>query len=95
MLLPTCFLPFMAADGEAMTIKPPAALLLAHPMAHKDGPALICAILLRDGSMCPVCGFGTRATSKKWARCKRCGERVERNYSAPPGHSGSTVQPAK
>jgi len=34
--------------------------------------------------MCPKCGFGTRAISKRWARCKRCGARVERRALPSP-----------
>lgn len=48
------------------------------PLAHKDGIRLIFGLLMASGAMCPKCGFGTRVTSKKWARCKKCGERVER-----------------
>jgi hypothetical protein len=48
------------------------------PLAHKDGINLVFGLLMASGAMCPKCGFGTRATSKKWARCKKCGERVER-----------------
>lgn len=33
-------------------------------------------VLLVMGAMCPKCGYGTRKTSKRWARCKRCNERV-------------------
>lgn len=49
-----------------------------HPLAHKDGIAFFFGYLLHTGSMCPKCGFGTRVTSKRWARCKKCGERCER-----------------
>ena len=49
-----------------------------HPLAHKDGPRLLVAILTYQGDMCPKCGHGTRVTSKRWARCKKCGERVRR-----------------
>ena len=48
------------------------------PLAHKDGIRLVFGLLMASGAMCPKCGFGTRVTSKKWARCKKCGERVER-----------------
>jgi uncharacterized protein (DUF983 family) len=34
--------------------------------------------LIFMGEMCPKCGHGTRVTSKRWAKCKKCGERVER-----------------
>ena len=49
-----------------------------HPLAHKDGPALLMALLFYQGAMCPKCGHGTRVTSKRWAKCKKCGEKVER-----------------
>jgi len=42
------------------------------------GLGLVLGLLAASGAMCPKCGHGTRATSKKWARCKKCGERVER-----------------
>ena len=35
-------------------------------------------LLVGSGAMCPKCGYGTRATSKRWAKCKKCGHRVER-----------------
>ena len=49
-----------------------------NPLATMTGLGLVLGILLRDGAMCPKCGHGTRATSKRWARCKKCGERVQR-----------------
>ena len=48
------------------------------PLAHKDGINLVFGLLIASGAMCPKCGFGTRVTSKNWARCKKCGERVKR-----------------
>jgi hypothetical protein len=41
---------------------------------------LVLSLLCHMGAVCPKCGYGTRVTSKRWARCKRegCGERVER-----------------
>lgn len=51
---------------------------MERPLATKQGLALMLALLVGSGAMCPKCGFGTRATSKRWARCKRCGERVAR-----------------
>ena len=50
-----------------------------YPLATKTGIELMFAILLNNGSMCPRCGYGTKVTSKRWAICKRCGERVTRN----------------
>lgn len=49
-----------------------------HPLAHRDGPRALLAVLIYEGAMCPKCGYATRVTSKRWARCKRCGERVRR-----------------
>ena len=46
-------------------------------LAHKDGLALVYGLLLYSGAMCP-CGSATRKTSKRWARCKKCGARIER-----------------
>jgi uncharacterized protein (DUF983 family) len=53
-----------------------------HPLATVTGFGLIVGFLLRTGAMCPACGHGTRATSKRWARCKGCGERVRRGANA-------------
>lgn len=50
-----------------------------YPLATKIGIELMFAMLLHDGAMCPKCGYGTKKTSKRWARCKKCGERVVRN----------------
>ena len=49
-----------------------------HPLATKQGLELFISALFHVGAMCPKCGFGTRVTSKRWATCKKCGERVER-----------------
>ena len=53
------------------------AVVRQHPLATVTGLGLVIGFLLRDGAMCPKCGHGTRATSKRWARCKKCGERVQ------------------
>ena len=53
--------------------------LVRHPLAHKRGIELVVGLLMVNGAMCPKCGHGTRATSKRWARCKKCGERVQRH----------------
>lgn len=55
-----------------------AKLKARHPLATLDGISVMVAHLALSGALCPECGHGTRATSKKWARCKKCGERVQR-----------------
>lgn len=47
-------------------------------LATKDGLNAFVACLAYMGAMCPKCGYGTRRTSKNWAKCKKCGERVAR-----------------
>lgn len=47
-------------------------------LSSESGLAVFIDMLLYKGAMCPKCGFGTRVTSKRWAKCKRCGERVAR-----------------
>lgn len=51
---------------------------LQHVLARKDGLEMVLALLFAQGAMCEKCGFGTRATSKNWARCKKCGHRNRR-----------------
>jgi len=51
---------------------------MSQVLANKDGIAIVIALMIHSGGMCPKCGHGTRATSRKWAKCKKCGERVER-----------------
>lgn len=46
---------------------------MKHVLAHRDGPPLVIGILALMGAVCPKCGYGTRRTSKRWARCKRDG----------------------
>lgn len=46
--------------------------------ANLDHLKLFVAVLGHTGAMCPKCGFATRKTSKNWAKCKKCGMRVER-----------------
>ena len=67
-----------ADNGKRQRGLAPATCWAARPLAHKDGINLVLGLLMASGAMCPKCGFGTRVTSKKWARCKKCGERVER-----------------
>lgn len=64
-----------------------------HPLATKDGLELFCTLLVYSGAMCPKCAHGTRATSKKWAKCKKCGERVERRKLPDQPLPGSDRQP--
>lgn len=47
-------------------------------LSRPDHLAVFLGILAKRGSICPSCGFGTRVTSKRWAKCKKCGTRVER-----------------
>ena len=47
-------------------------------LANEGALALVVGLLFYAGAVCPKCGFGTRVTSKRWAKCKKCGERVER-----------------
>jgi len=47
------------------------------PLANKHGISLAIALMIASGDMCE-CGHGTRATSKKWAVCKKCGTRTQR-----------------
>lgn len=47
-------------------------------LANKEHLGVFLDVLVYTGAMCPKCCFGTRVTSKRWAKCKRCGERVER-----------------
>ena len=49
-----------------------------HPLATQEGLDVFIALLVYSGVMCPKCGYGTRVTSKRWAKCKRCGTRTER-----------------
>lgn len=51
---------------------------MKHPLANRTGLAFMLALLMGSGALCPKCGFGTKATSKRWARCKKCGTRVSR-----------------
>lgn len=48
------------------------------PLVTERGLALFVGLLIHTGGMCPKCNHGTRVTSKRWARCKKCGERVQR-----------------
>lgn len=47
-------------------------------LASRDGLALMFTLMVRSGGLCPKCFQGTRVTSERWARCRECGERVER-----------------
>lgn len=51
---------------------------MTHVLANLDGIATMLALLHLQGATCDRCGFGTRVTSTRWARCKRCGARVAR-----------------
>ena len=47
-------------------------------LANLDHLEVFLRALVYKGAMCPKCGHATRVTSKRWAKCKKCGERVER-----------------
>jgi uncharacterized protein (DUF983 family) len=47
-------------------------------LASLDGIATVMALMVGSGVICHECGHGTRATSKRWAKCKACGARVPR-----------------
>lgn len=49
-----------------------------HILARRDGIPLVAALLVASGAMCEKCGHGTRVTSKRWARCKKCDHRNRR-----------------
>lgn len=51
-------------------------------LSNRIGIALVLTELLTMGALCPACGHGTRVTSKRWARCKKCGERVQRQSAS-------------
>lgn len=48
-------------------------------LATEQGVAATVGVMLFMGGICPDCGSGTRVTSKRWARCKACGRRVQRH----------------
>ncbi len=58
---------------------------MKHPWAHKDGISTLFEILHAMGAICPKCGYGTRVVSKRFAKCKKCGEKVERRELAKEG----------
>jgi len=64
--------PLSANDGNLP-------VMCRYPLATKTGIEMMIGMLIHDGSMCPKCGYGTRVTSKRWSKCKKCGERVARN----------------
>jgi predicted Zn-ribbon and HTH transcriptional regulator len=51
---------------------------MKNPLASEKGLSIFVGLLFATGAMCRKCGYGTRRTSKRWARCKKCGLRVER-----------------
>lgn len=50
-------------------------------------------VLMLTGAICPKCGHGTRKTSKRWAKCKKCDTRVER-FELPNSQVGRTCPTA-
>lgn len=66
-------------------------------LANREHMSLLTGLLLYSGALCPKCGHGTRATSKRWRKCKKCGERVERRNlddltSAPAPERGERTE---
>lgn len=53
-------------------------------LAHVDGIAAVLAVLAIKGDLCTKCGYATRYTSKNWAKCKQCGNRVPRQQLPKP-----------
>lgn len=51
---------------------------MSNLLATKQGLTDLYSVLIYCGDMCPKCGYGTRKTSKNWARCKQCNERIPR-----------------
>ena len=49
-----------------------------HPLATLGGIEFMLHHFLATGAMCPACHCGTRVVSKRWAKCKPCGQRVAR-----------------
>ena len=47
-------------------------------LANERHLGVFLCVLFATGAMCHECGYGTRVTSKRWAKCKQCGARVER-----------------
>lgn len=60
-------------------------------LANKRHLSLFIGILIYKGAMCEKCGHGTRVTSKRWARCKKCNHRnARRELPASPISSQET-----
>lgn len=58
-----------------------------------EGLETVCTLLVYMGAMCPLCAHGTRVTSKRWAKCKKCGNRVERRKLPEFPHNTKSEQP--
>ena len=71
-----------------MSDRPGVTTVLRHPLSSRDGLAFACGFLVALGKMCPKCGYGTRVTSKRWARCTKCGRRVARGFVPPRTEGG-------
>lgn len=52
-------------------------------LANLSHLSIVVGLMVATGGMCAKCGHGTRVTSKNWARCKKCGEKVRRHKLAP------------
>lgn len=62
-------------------------------LSNKRGLQVVVGLLCFMGAICPKCGHGTRAVSKKWRKCKKCGEKVERRELPANPEIGAPHEP--
>lgn len=67
---------------------------MSHPLATRHGIEFVLAFLVGTGGLCVVCNYGTRVTSKRWAKCKKCGARIQR-FSDEDWQEGLKVNTAR
>lgn len=88
-------LPAKTSTQDSLAASPGSAEQRRLPiLAHRGGIETVIGLLIYSGGMCPKCGHGTRCTSKKWARCKKCGNRVARR-DFPPNDQDQGSAPAQ
>lgn len=71
-----------AAEGDVWRTRYRGLLVKTQIQFALDRDATV-GLLATAGAICPKCGYGTRVTSKNWAKCKKCGERVRRERIPP------------